>query len=82
MANCTDFYSSEQWEHEAYVHTVAPSGAGTTPGMLGYMFWAAETPSASKNYTSTTTPNSCEGGMGVAASVFDMPIPMGPLRQQ
>ncbi len=82
MANCTDFYSSEQWEHEEYVHTVAPNGAGTTAGMLGYMFWAAETPSARKNYKPTTPPNTCENGMGVAASVFDIPLPLGPLRQQ
>jgi hypothetical protein len=82
MANCTDFYASEQYEHAEYVHMVAPNGAGLTIGMLGYMFWAAETPSARKNYTPTTPPNSCENGMGVAASVFDIPIPMPPLRQE
>jgi hypothetical protein len=27
-------------------------------------------------------PNTCEGGMGVAAQVFELPIPMEPLRQQ
>jgi hypothetical protein len=81
MANCLDFYASEQWEHEEYVHTVAANGAGTTSGMLGYMLWAAETPSARKNYTATIPPNTCEGGMGIAADVFAIPIPMGPLRQ-
>jgi hypothetical protein len=80
-ANCKDFYSSEQYAHADYVRTVQPAGAGTTIGMLGYMFWAAETPSARKNYKSTTPPNSCEAGMGVAASVFAIPIPMDPLRQ-
>jgi hypothetical protein len=50
-------------------------------GMLGYMFWAAETPSARKNYVPTTPPNSCEGGMGEAAAVFELPIPMEALRQ-
>ena len=82
MANCTDFYSSEQWEHAEYVQTVAPNGEGTTAGMLGYMFWAAEYPSARKNYTATVPPNTCEDGMGVAATVFDIPVPMGALRQQ
>ena len=81
MDNCTDFEGSEQLEHAVYVQTVAPNGAGTSDGMLGYMFWAAGTPSARKNYTPTTPPNSCEGGMGVAAAVFDLDIPMLPLRQ-
>ena len=49
MANCTNFYSSEQYQHADYVQTVMPAGAGETPGMLGYMFWAAEYPSARKN---------------------------------
>ena len=82
MANCTDFFSSEQWQHEHYVHTVSPAGAGVTNGMLGYMFWAAEYPSARKNYVPTTPPNSCENGMGVAADIFDIPIPMPPLREE
>ncbi len=82
MDNCTDFYSSEQWEHADYVQTVMPNGAGTTNGMLGYMFWAAEFPSARKNYVGTVPPTTCENGMGVAATVFDIPIPMPPLRQE
>jgi hypothetical protein len=81
MDNCTDFYSSEQWEHSEYVQTVSPNGEGTTTGMLGYMFWAAEYPSARKNYVATVPPNTCEDGMGVAASVFNISIPMSPLRQ-
>ena len=82
MDNCTDFYASEQWQHAEYVQTVAPNGEGVTAGMLGYMFWAAEYPSARKNYVGTVPPDTCEGGMGVAASVFDIAIPMEPLRQQ
>jgi len=82
MANCTDFYSSEQEQHSEYVQTVSPNGAGTTNGMLGYMFWAAEYPSARKNYVATVPPNTCEDGMGVAATVFDFPIPMEALRQK
>ena len=82
LANCTDFYASEQWEHAGYVQTVAPNGEGTTAGMLGYMFWAAESPSARKNYVATVPPNTCEDGMGVAATVFNIAIPMEPLRQE
>jgi hypothetical protein len=50
--------------------------------MLGYMFWAAEIPSARKNYVPTMPPNSCEGGMGEAATVFELPNPMEELRQE
>jgi hypothetical protein len=81
-ANCLDFFASEQWQHADYVQPGAPAGAGTTNGMLGYMFWAAEYPSARKNYVGTVPPNTCEGGMGVAAQVFGIPIPMEPLRQE
>ena len=84
MANCTDFVDSEQARHAGYVQTVAANGAGLSPGMLGYMFWAAEKPSARKNYKPTTPEgNTCEGGMGAAAAAaaFDIPIPMEPLRQ-
>lgn len=82
IANCDDFYSSEQHQYADYVTSVAPNGAGVTAGMLGYMFWAAEYPSARKNYKGTVPPNSCEEGMGVAATVFQIPIPMPPLRQE
>jgi hypothetical protein len=56
------------WEHIS----------GSTPGFLGYMFWAAGRPST-RNLC-TTPPNTCEDGMGVGASYFDIPIPIGPLR--
>ena len=57
------------------------SVSGTTVGMLGFMFWAAELPSARRNCTPTTPPNECYGGMGVASPTFDIPVPMPPLRQ-
>lgn len=79
---CEDFNSSYMKAYANYVMTVQPNGAGTTPGMLGYMFWAAETPSARRNYTSTTPPNTCEPGMGVGAATFNISIPMPPLRQE
>jgi hypothetical protein len=40
-----------------------PSLSGRTPGLLGFMFWAAERPST--RGVTTQPPNSCEGGMGV-----------------
>lgn len=76
---CTNFGASLQKATGSYVQNVVPNGAGTTAGMLGYMFWAAETPSARR--ISTTPPNSCEGGVGVGATTYSIPIPMVPLRQ-
>ncbi len=77
---CTDFYNSLQYETGDYVQTVLPNGAGTTPGMLGYMFWAAECPSTRR--ICTTPPNTCEGGVGEGCSYYTIPIPMPPLRQE
>jgi hypothetical protein len=77
---CTNFNNSLQKATGDYVQSVAPNGAGTTPGMLGFMFWASEMPSTRR--ITTAPPNSCEGGMGVAATFFNIPIPMPALRQQ
>src|SRR5215207_9964849 len=76
---CTSFSSSLINSTGAYVQSVAPNGAGTTSGMLGYMFWAAECPSSRR--VCTIPPNSCEGGVGVGATTYGIPIPMAPLRQ-
>ena len=76
---CTTFGSSLESSTGTYVQTVAPNGAGTTPGMLGFMFWAAETPSL--RGVSTTPPNTCEGGVGAGARTYAVPIPMPALRQ-
>jgi hypothetical protein len=76
---CTNFAASLESSTGGYVQTVAPNGAGTTPGMLGYMFWAAETPSL--RGSSTTPPNTCEGGVGAGATAYAVPIPMPALRQ-
>jgi hypothetical protein len=80
--NCVDFEASTQLAKSSYVQTVQPNGTGITAGFLGYMFWAAECP-ATRNVC-TTPPNSCEGGMGVGASRFEIPIPLdfSALRQQ
>lgn len=76
---CTSFSSSLTNSTGLYVQTVAPNGAGTTSGMLGYMFWAAECPSSRR--ICTVPPNSCEGGVGVGATTYGVPIPMAALRQ-
>jgi len=78
IPECTNFSASLQNATASWVETAAPK-VGTTAGLLGFMFWAAETPSA-KN-VSTTPPNSCQGGMGVAAKTFNIPLPMPALRQ-
>ncbi|HEX6683344.1 MAG TPA: hypothetical protein VF062_11140 [Candidatus Limnocylindrales bacterium] len=77
--DCTNFDASVQKQTANFVQTVAPNGAGTTAGMLGYMFWAAERPST--RGVGTAPPNTCEGGIGVGATTFGIPIPMPPLRQ-
>ena len=49
-------------------------------GMLGYMFWAAECPSTRN--VCTTPPNTCQGGVGIGAKTYSIPLPMPALRQQ
>ena len=74
-----NFNNSLQKSTGGYVQTVQTK-AGTTNGMLGFMFWASECPST-RNIC-TTPPNTCEGGVGVGASTYTVPIPMPALRQQ
>jgi hypothetical protein len=76
---CKTFSSSLINSTGTYVQTVVPNGVGSTSGMLGYMFWAAECPSTRR--VCTTPPNTCEGGVGVGAQTYNVPIPMPPLRQ-
>ena len=77
---CNNFSSSLENSTGSYVQTVAPNGAGTTTGMLGYMFWAAECEGT--RTICTTPPNSCEAGVGTGAKTYGIPLPMPPLRQQ
>jgi len=78
-ANCNNFSNSDQNTAASFVETLAPAGAGTTTGMLGYMFWAA---GCQGNGTGCTfPPTTCENGMGGAATAFSIPIPMPALRQ-
>jgi hypothetical protein len=76
---CTTFASSLEKSTGSFVQSVAPAGSGTTPGMLGYMFWAAERPSL--HGTTTTPPNTCQGGVGAGATAYGISIPMTALRQ-
>lgn len=76
---CIDFADSLENTTGSFTQTVAPAGAGTSPGMLGYMFWAAEQPAA--RFVTTDPPNSCEGGVGVGATTYSVPVPMPALRQ-
>jgi hypothetical protein len=76
---CTDFPSSVTNATGSWTRSAAPAGAGSTTGLLGYMFWAAERPST--RGVTTTPPNSCEGGVGAGATAFDIPLPMPALRQ-
>jgi len=47
---------------------------------FGFMFWAA---GCQGQGTGCTFPsNTCQGGMGVAAKTFNIPVPMPPLRLQ
>jgi hypothetical protein len=76
---CNNFAASLQNATGGYVQTAAPNGAGSTSGMLGYMFWAAERPST--RGVTTTPPNTCEGGVGVGATTYQISVPMPALRQ-
>jgi hypothetical protein len=76
---CVNFNTSLQKSTGNYVQTVATK-VGTTNGMLGFMFWASECPSTRR--ICTTPPNTCEGGVGVGASTYNIPVPMTALRQQ
>jgi hypothetical protein len=79
---CTNYGASVTKATKDYVQRVLPhpSLSGRTPGLLGFMFWAAERPST--RGVTTQPPNSCEGGMGAGATDVNMPLPMPALRQQ
>jgi hypothetical protein len=78
--NCAAFGTADQNIASNFVKTIPPKGAGTTPGMLGFMFWAAGC--QGQGTGCTFPPTTCTGGMGVAAKTFSIPIPMPSLRQQ
>jgi hypothetical protein len=84
IPECTNFAKSLQYPTATgdFVKTVMANSAsgGTTRGMLGYMFWAAECQGTRS--VCTTPPNECKGGVGAGASYYSVPIPMPALRQQ
>jgi hypothetical protein len=75
-AECVNFYSSIQYANREYVTKIVSNIGGTTSGMLGYMFWAAECPS-----TRQACVTNCSNGLGEGSKVFNIPIPMSALRQ-
>jgi hypothetical protein len=79
LPECIDYPTSVQRAAAPYVQSVAPNGAGVTPGMLGFMFWAAERPST--RGIGTVPPNTCERGTGAGATALSVPVPMPALRQ-
>ncbi|HET6212227.1 MAG TPA: hypothetical protein VFE14_05075 [Micromonosporaceae bacterium] len=79
LPECVNFANSLQKSTGPWLQSIAPNGAGTTPGLLGYMFWAAERPST--RGVTTQPPNTCEGGVGAGATAYSLPIPMPALRQ-
>jgi hypothetical protein len=79
IPECSRFATSLQSSTSSFVRSVPGNEVSMTPGMLGYMFWAAEC-SGTRNVC-TTPPNTCEGGVGVGATRLDVPIPMPPLRE-
>lgn len=76
---CNDFANSLESSTGSWVQTIAPAGAGTTPGLLGYMFWAAGQPGT--HTTNTFPPDSCAAGVGAGATAYSIPVPMPALRQ-
>lgn len=78
--DCKSFANSNQKAAGNFVQTVAPAGAGTTVGMLGFTFWAAGCQGTST--ACTFPPNTCQNGIGAGATAFNIPIPMPALRQQ
>jgi hypothetical protein len=79
LPECNNFASSLENTTGNWLQSAAPNGAGTTAGMLGYMFWAAEMPST--RGVTTDPPNTCQGGVGVGSSTYNVPVPMPALRQ-
>ncbi|HSD14591.1 MAG TPA: hypothetical protein VLB74_08075, partial [Flavobacterium sp.] len=77
VPECDNFDSSIQFLSSNYVTRIKHNGAGTSSGMLGYMFWAAEC-----NSTRQLCTTNCSAGIGQGAFYFDIDIPMQALRQQ
>jgi hypothetical protein len=80
IPECNNFNSSLQKSTGSFVQSVSSKVAGATPGMLGYMFWAAECEGT--RTVCTTPPYTCENGVGAGMSFYNIPVPMPALRQR
>src|SRR5215469_7411308 len=81
IANCVGpFGSSDQETAYNFVSTIPPSGAGTTSGMLGYMFWGGGC--QGNGTVCTYPPDTCQVGVGGGATTFNIPTGTFALRQQ
>lgn len=81
IPNCIGpFPSSDQEAAYSFLSTIAPSGSGTTSGMLGYMFWGGGC--QGNGTVCTYPPNTCQVGMGGGAASFNVPTGTFALRQQ
>lgn len=79
--NCIGpFASSDQETGYNFVSTIPPSGAGTSSGMLGYMFWGGGC--QGNGTVCTYPPDTCQVGMGGGATTFNVPTGTFALRQQ
>jgi hypothetical protein len=79
--NCIGpFGSSDQETGYNFVSTIPASGAGTTSGMLGYMFWGGGC--QGNGTVCTYPPNTCQVGTGGGATTFNIPTGTFALRQQ
>jgi hypothetical protein len=79
IPNCNNYPTSDQEVAANFVETIPPAGAGTTSGMLGYMFWGGGC--QGNGTVCTFPPDTCEAGVGAGATALNIPIPMPPLRQ-
>jgi hypothetical protein len=81
IANCIGpFSSSDQETAFSFVSTIPPSGAGTSSGMLGYMFWGGGC--QGNGTVCTFPPDTCQVGVGGGATSFNIPTGTFALRQQ
>lgn len=80
IANCNNFSVSDQETGFNFVSTIPPAGAGTSSGMLGYMFWGGGC--QGNGTVCTYPPNTCEAGVGGGSSSFNIPTGTFALRQQ
>ena len=81
IPNCIGpFSSSDQETAYNMVSTIPPAGAGTTDGMLGYMFWGGGC--QGNGTVCTYPPDTCQVGVGGGATSFNIPTGTFALRQQ